>query len=158
MNGLGLAWTEQRINEFRDLWAAGLTAAQIAAQLGVTRNAVLGKRMRLKLPERLRAPPATARNRPKRLYARKYPSIKYRERPAEVVFEVAQSVPCSLIELDTTRCHWPVGEPENPDFHFCGGAAECGSYCGFHYRVAYQKPVAKGVRRKWGNDRGGAWT
>ena len=39
------------------LWAAGLTCAQIAAQMGgVSRNAVIGKRVRLGLPDRATRP------------------------------------------------------------------------------------------------------
>jgi GcrA cell cycle regulator len=43
-------WTEARVEAMRRLWKAGLSAGQIAAELGgVSRNAVLGKLNRLKL-------------------------------------------------------------------------------------------------------------
>lgn len=50
----GDAWTDDRISRLRILWTQGLTAAQIAKQLGggLTRNAVIGKRIRLGLPDR----------------------------------------------------------------------------------------------------------
>lgn len=46
-------WTPDRENLLRILWTQGLSAAQIAKRLGgVSRNAVIGKRIRMGLPER----------------------------------------------------------------------------------------------------------
>ncbi|WP_244661514.1 GcrA family cell cycle regulator [Mesorhizobium huakuii] len=43
-------WTDERVELLRKLWSEGLSASQIAAQLGgVSRNAVIGKVHRLKL-------------------------------------------------------------------------------------------------------------
>ena len=48
-----MAWTEDRIATLTKLWAEGLTASQIAQELGdVTRNAVIGKAHRLGLESR----------------------------------------------------------------------------------------------------------
>ena len=39
-----LTWSEDRVEQLKKLWEAGLSASQIAAELGnVTRNAVIGK-------------------------------------------------------------------------------------------------------------------
>src|SRR5262245_40116267 len=55
-------WTDERVELLRKLWAEGLSASQIAAQLGgVSRNAVIGKVHRLKLSSRGRATAAPAR-------------------------------------------------------------------------------------------------
>ncbi|MGB6229459.1 MAG: GcrA family cell cycle regulator, partial [Litorimonas sp.] len=44
------SWTEDRVETLSKLWADGLSASQIAKQLGgVTRNAVIGKVHRLGL-------------------------------------------------------------------------------------------------------------
>jgi GcrA cell cycle regulator len=49
----GMNWTDERVEQLRKLWADGLSASQIAAQMGgVTRNAVIGKVHRLKLSSR----------------------------------------------------------------------------------------------------------
>lgn len=49
-------WTDERVEQLKKLWAEGLSASQIAAQLGgVSRNAVIGKVHRLKLSSRGRA-------------------------------------------------------------------------------------------------------
>ena len=55
-------WTDERVELLRKLWAEGLSASQIAGQLGgVSRNAVIGKVHRLKLSSRGRATAAPAR-------------------------------------------------------------------------------------------------
>lgn len=49
-------WTDERVELLKKLWTEGLSASQIAAQLGsVSRNAVIGKVHRLKLSSRGRA-------------------------------------------------------------------------------------------------------
>jgi GcrA cell cycle regulator len=54
------SWTDERVALLKKLWADGLSASQITAELGsVTRNAVLGKVHRLgidKLPRLERKP------------------------------------------------------------------------------------------------------
>lgn len=46
-------WTDERVELLRKLWSEGLSASQIAAQIGgVSRNAVIGKVHRLKLSGR----------------------------------------------------------------------------------------------------------
>lgn len=48
-----MAWTDERIEQLKNLWEKGLTASQIADELGgVSRNAVIGKAHRLGLKSR----------------------------------------------------------------------------------------------------------
>ncbi|KKB12698.1 GcrA cell cycle regulator [Devosia geojensis] len=49
-----MGWTDERVELLKKLWMEGLSASQIAAELGdgVTRNAVIGKVHRLKLSAR----------------------------------------------------------------------------------------------------------
>ena len=64
MNEAG-AWTDERVEQLKKLWSDGLSASQIAAELGnVTRNAVIGKVHRLGLSGRAKsaAQPAAPRN------------------------------------------------------------------------------------------------
>lgn len=52
---------------------------------------------------------------------------------------VRQSQVVLLEDLTPSNCHWPVGDPRSPDFHFCGGKAEAGHpYCAEHCRMSYQ--------------------
>jgi len=61
-----MAWTDERIEQLRQMWQAGATASQIADALGsVSRNAVIGKAHRLGLqarpsPVRMGEPATTA--------------------------------------------------------------------------------------------------
>ena len=61
-----MSWTDERVELLKKLWNQGLSASQIANELGagVTRNAVIGKVHRLGLSGRAKAPaPAAARSR-----------------------------------------------------------------------------------------------
>ncbi|WDR01036.1 GcrA family cell cycle regulator [Devosia sp. J2-20] len=59
-------WTDERVETLKKLWMEGLSASQIAGQLGegVTRNAVIGKVHRLKLSARAKPTNSTPRARP----------------------------------------------------------------------------------------------
>ncbi len=51
-----MSWTDERIDRLTQMWGEGMSASQIATQLGgVTRNAVIGKVHRLKLDNRLKS-------------------------------------------------------------------------------------------------------
>ena len=55
-------WTDERVELLKKLWADGLSASQIAGELGgITRNAVIGKVHRLGLSGRAKAPPLRCR-------------------------------------------------------------------------------------------------
>src|SRR3954469_23529852 len=54
-------WTDERVETLKKLWADGLSASQIAAELGgITRNAVIGKVHRLGLSGRAKSPTSAA--------------------------------------------------------------------------------------------------
>ncbi len=70
-----MSWTDERVELLKKLWAEGLSASQIANQLGgVSRNAVIGKVHRLKLSARGRASQKTPR--PKKPSAPRQPSVR----------------------------------------------------------------------------------
>lgn len=169
-------WTDERVELLRKLWSEGLSASQIAAQLGsVTRNAVIGKVHRLKLSSRGRATTTTAR--PKKAAApasgtrtagrtpavtRSVTSIgatalqtqfdvepvaRYQIRPAEnVVVPISRRL--QLVQLSERTCKWPNGDPLTEEFSFCGNdSAETGPYCTYHSRIAFQ-PAAERRRSR----------
>ncbi|QEO16951.1 GcrA family cell cycle regulator [Acetobacter vaccinii] len=47
-----MEWTEEIIAQLKDLWAEGLSTAEIGRRLSITKNAVVGKAHRLGLPAR----------------------------------------------------------------------------------------------------------
>ena len=161
-------WSDERVELLKKLWADGLSASQIAGELGgVTRNAVIGKVHRLGLSGRAKAPsssvPRPRKPRaPTQLFQRPrpmmrgntalatMPSYNYdlepEPQPIENIIPIGQR--CTILELDVDKCHWPVGDPGQPDFYFCGGkTATSTPYCGYHGRVAYQPPAARRDRR-----------
>ena len=54
----------------------------------------------------------------------------------------------ALLDLNDRICKWPIGHPGEPDFHFCGDAANPGfPYCVEHCGVAYQAQLPRRDRR-----------
>jgi GcrA cell cycle regulator len=147
-------WNPERIEQLRNCIVAGLTCSQIAAEIGVTRNAVIGKIHRLGLgpgrpaaapgrpcPPRLRRPRASTQRALLRLISADAPGIAEGEL-ATVPVDSAQR--CSLLELAQGKCRWPVGDPCAADFAFCGNEAAAGfSYCPGHARMAYRLPARR---------------
>lgn len=150
-------WTDDRVELLKKLWADGLSASQIAGELGgVTRNAVIGKVHRLGLSGRAKAPsssvPRQRKPRAPSMYraprpmmrgntALAMPAYDYDPEPEPELLEniIPIGQRCTLLELDSEKCHWPIGDPGQPDFFFCGGKTPGGDpYCGYHARIAYQ--------------------
>src|SRR6476619_993789 len=66
--------------------------------------------------------------------------------PAKPSPDVADKT--SLLDLNDRVCKWPMGHPGEPDFHFCGQAANPGfPYCVQHCGVAYQAQLPRRDRR-----------
>jgi GcrA cell cycle regulator len=147
-------WTAERIEQLRHCVGSGLTCSQIAAEIGVTRNAVIGKIHRLGLSP-ARPAGASARSCPPRArHPRSLPSSRLLRligsAPPGVADEAAEAAPidsaqrCSLLEIAQDKCHWPIGDPHAADFAFCGNAAVTGfSYCAGHARMAYRVPARR---------------
>jgi len=136
-------WNEERIEALTRMWREGLSASQVARQLGgVSRSAVIGKVHRLGIAGR--DPPS----RPHALGGR--PSTRIRAsaggtrraagRPSRgpaapaqprVAFVVAATA--SIHTLTEHGCRWPIGEPDQTGFGFCGRLRTgAGSYCAGH--------------------------
>ena len=71
MTDLSVTWTDERVELLKKLWGEGLSASQIATEIGgVSRNAVIGKVHRLGLSGRGKTPPqSTPRPRAKPVVA-----------------------------------------------------------------------------------------
>ncbi len=157
-----MSWTDERVELLRKLWSEGLSASQVAAELGagITRNAVIGKIHRLGLAERAktvvssrpRIPKAPRQAQQQRstmtvpvthgntalVYAPQTLIIARSRPEEEVVIPMSERV--TLMELRESTCRWPIGDPTTPEFRFCGGPSPVGGgpYCAYHARVAYQ--------------------
>lgn len=157
-----MSWTDERVELLKKLWQDGHSASQIASELGgVTRNAVIGKVHRLGLSGRGKAqvasatrvrkprtPSAQTKPRAPRASAAKAvkldPELETKSIPVpKVEPQEALVVPISkratILTLTETTCKWPIGDPGDPDFHFCGNpSAEDAPYCKYHCSIAYQ--------------------
>ena len=155
-------WTEQRIELLKNRFQAGLTAREIAAEIGVSRNAVIGKLSRLDLrrekdtdQRRLAAkndPKRSPKGRRLKTTARlQYEILRtlYAERTAFDDDEPIHSQHrCSLLELSKEKCRWPINAPGAEDFCFCGNMPVKGlPYCVGHTRLAYRPASRQRVAR-----------
>ncbi|WP_425410343.1 GcrA family cell cycle regulator [Hyphococcus sp.] len=147
-----MAWTDERVELLKTLWAEGLSAAQIANKMGgVTRNAVIGKVHRLGLSGRATPAkpqrgcgPAPVRSK-EEAPAKPAPRMEMRsvipdaESIAPLVLDSGDKTTVNTIK--NNMCKWPIGDPAKDDFHFCGQPALTGkSYCTHHARMAFQPP------------------
>lgn len=165
-----MSWTDERVTVLKKLWAEGHSASQIAKQLGgVTRNAVIGKVHRLGLSGRatpsrpVKRPPRLARPKPR--FATETvaapapapalpgvtapPALPERSQALTALppLPMADGVPATILTLRDSMCKWPIGDPADPKFAFCGRKADCGPYCAEHAAVAFQ-PARKREGRK----------
>lgn len=166
----GGIWTDERVETLKRLWTAGLSASQIAAEIGgMTRNAVIGKIHRLGLGQRVADPQRAARKstgtrnpKPRRQL------VRTQQADGTILEQIVPYVPeslpppdpqfmCTLEELgalqsekdaESVRCRAPFGDPGTDGFRYCGtpGAQLPGPYCAFHRRAFYQAGSANGAR------------
>lgn len=149
-----MAWTDDRVEMLKSLWGDGLSASQIAGELGdVTRNGVIGKLHRLGLTGNKKPGGSSSPRRSRKSRAKvgggASKSLPVEELPEIDVIDL--EIPetqrrHSVLELDAHTCSWPVGDPLDPEFFFCGAAAIEGlPYCAAHQRRA-RVPIKRPVK------------
>jgi len=141
-------WTPDRVELLKKRWSEGLSASQIAARLGgVTRNAVIGKVHRLGLAARVTRSPRTKSAR--RTARRIFTAGQFSVRPPRLavvpqMLEMPPALRIDLLDLREMHCRWPIGDPQDNAFHFCGRQkATAIAYCEHHARLAYQPAVRR---------------
>ena len=131
-----MVWTPELIEQLKGQWALGLSITQIGKNLGLTRNAVVGKAHRLGLSKRESPIQKSTTPRPQPA-----PVIA----PPVTVPAMAAAVappPPRKVAVDPNyrgpKCKWPVGDPKTTDFHFCAAPSLDGyPYCSEHCAAAY---------------------
>ncbi|MDF1625643.1 MAG: GcrA family cell cycle regulator [Parvibaculaceae bacterium] len=157
MRGTVTRWEDAEDIRLEELIAGGYSFTMIARELKRSRNSCIGRAHRLGLscpkdaprkpdPEKSVKPDYSNRPpRPKRLN-------KTVTRVEEPVFvdqpfegEHGLGVPDAVLSLQFGQCKWPVGEVEDPNFHFCQKniAPDSSSYCHEHRQKAFQSPRSR---------------
>jgi GcrA cell cycle regulator len=146
-------WTHERIEQLRACVDNGMTCSQIAAAIGVSRNAVIGKIHRLGLSSGRPAGASARANCPPRARHSRGPTqrrllrLAYARAPLDEILSaivVISTHPCSLIDIDAHQCRWPIGDPASTNFLFCGNDAIAGfTYCVGHARMAYRTTASR---------------
>ena len=159
-----MSWTDERVELLKKLWQDGLSASQIAAELGgVTRNAVIGKVHRLGLSgrgqptssiKRQRRTHPSGIRRPRQLMTVGNLALKadaYAEMELQPRRNVVVPIPkkLTIFALNEHTCKWPIGDPGHEDFYFCGNdSLDSRPYCEYHAGVAYQAPEPRRRMRR----------
>jgi GcrA cell cycle regulator len=167
-----MAWSGPDEDLLRKLAAEGLSGSQIADRLGKTRSAVCGKAWRFGLclggmpatggstvvrvrrkraaANRKRKDKAQGRKQrpwePLLVTAPKAADKANRLRPDSFTPQIFPPAPehqrKTVETLEDDSCRWPIGDPQHPDFHFCGARAVLGKpYCLEHCRAAFTAPT-----------------
>ncbi|MBR0879499.1 MULTISPECIES: GcrA family cell cycle regulator [Bradyrhizobium] len=143
-----LTWTDDRVEQLKKLWEAGLSASQMAAEIGnVTRNAVIGKIHRLGLsgrtkghetkPRKSRTPRPSSPAPSRRVLALRQAIDAASDDTHAANLEAAgefdpaaisvsdAEIPAevrvkSILDLGDGDCRFPIGEVGTEAFYFCG--------------------------------------
>lgn len=159
MGTASTTWSDERIALLKTLFERGSTCREMAYEIGVSRNAVIGKLARLNLARgRTARLPRTERRggaarprgaRPLQLLLKA--QVEDGE-TAELAASLVEAVPipdgpgCSLMELGDDKCRWPIGEARVADLKFCGNTPLGGlPYCAGHARLAYRAGTRRAV-------------
>lgn len=165
-----MSWTTEMLDFMKPLYLDdGLSASKIAEvvnrRFGSTysRNAIIGKlhRMGWVIPGRTSARQSVAKNSASIERAKKRKELAAAKRaksPLAALFRgEAFPLPASneelvipvherkqLVDLEANDCRWPIGDPMEDGFHFCGrGKVQGLAYCEHHCRKAYVAPPVR---------------
>ena len=143
-------WTQAENETLRELWAQKLSAAEIMQHLpGRTRNSILGRihRLGLSSPKPNKFHPGAPKPKVKISPTRTYPTRPPIPMPA---LRDAPAVPrfIGIMDLADATCRYPMGEPTDDTFAYCGNHTQAGSsYCAAHHSLCYRpSPVAQDRR------------
>jgi GcrA cell cycle regulator len=137
-------WTDERVRSLKTLYGQGLSRGKIAAELGVTRNAVIGKisrlaaakeegftlqvdakgRKRSRASDDFKSASGTTTKRartakPSDGKKRVVSSLKKALAVAPVCEEVVITGTRAPTDEDQTKCQWPISIPGASDFGYC---------------------------------------
>lgn len=151
-----MEWNAEKRQLVQYLWPTH-SASAIATEINhrykerCTRNSAMGIAHRLNLcnggkhcgslPEvnHRVARPAKPKPRPKSK-PRPKPAMNHAMPPPYAPHPGNIQCPCDVIELEQHNCHWPIGDPRQPGFFFCGAVVVPDrQYCPAHLHAAHNE-------------------
>lgn len=158
-----MIWTDEAVEELKKMWDKGMTTGQIAKVLNVTKNSIIGKVHRLCLTARpspikksnnstsekkttkaVKSPINATNNKPVAENTSKKIKKDAPIEPSKPVQPIVEETNIPLVKLDNHTCRWPLGDPRDDEFCFCGKRIKTGqTYCEEHAAVAYVKAGKK---------------
>lgn len=151
----GTFWTEERLAQLRTLASTGMTARQVADEMGCSRNAVLGKAWRAGLSLAKQDNRTPEQRRAERLqyqrdrHAALRAAVGYQPRPRPI--KQSPAVPASkqlpLTDLGLDMCHWPVSD--DIPHCFCGNDTGGHVYCPYHHTLGIDKNQGRRPDRRY---------
>lgn len=145
-----MSWTKRRIEALKILWAEGNSATKVAHALGnTTRNAVIGKVHRLGISDRkklrenlieeaLKKGRSNTGANDKPVSAASLSKAEKKAVTSMFPLPVEAGKAATVLTLRGSMCKWPIGDPEDRRFAFCGRKATRGPYCTQHAKLAFQ--------------------
>lgn len=160
-----MVWTDEKVKLLVQYWESGQSITQIGKQLGMTRNAVVGKAHRIGLAKR--ASPIMRSEKPAQprpaashgsgsgggaSHAAAAPApvrapVQVRDEAATPAggghnqasqAQLTAAMLAALTPSTGPRCKWPIGDPKSAEFDFCTHVALPGKpYCASHCAAAY---------------------
>lgn len=127
----------------------GLSSAAVGRYFHVSRNAVIGKlhRNQNQINGYVKRGPKPGARKASGALPKIKVTVKYVPPPTppppllEPVVLESSGLHVTMETVSDKLCRFPVGDPADSDFHFCGHEPKTGRpYCEAHCVVAYQKP------------------
>ena len=144
-----MSWNEQKVAKLKELWGTH-TAAEISKIIGdVTRNAIIGKANRLNLSSKIKTRSVSSNqnfqntdNENNDSTQKRGKKSRFQSLVIEKNFEPEN--PKQLEELTEDICKYPINDPTDKNFYFCGRSSlKDFSYCKLHLLYSYQQKNKK---------------
>lgn len=130
-------WDSTETDLLQKLVAERLSDQQIAAEMKKTRNSIIGKRERLKLPTLYR--PALKPWNDKRREREKIRLARKREiKKMEAQSEQVKPLHTILMDLRYGQCRYPYGE--KAPYTYCALPTDGHSWCDYHKIIVFNAP------------------
>lgn len=141
------AWSDQtKLNRLIEMREQGIPFSRIADELGITKNAAVGKFRRVfaeraKTDSPIKVPAKALSNRnghEKKAVKPKKP--EFVPLPELRDIEIPESKRVTLEHVNFGQCRWVIGDTDGPETVFCGAPVERRSFCAGHTALAFYTP------------------